>query len=91
MDFFESLIVNETIGVLVYIFVEIVSSESNTIKGFLVFPKKEEVIANFVANGAATLHSRGRRFALGALKAAKWIDGKKGFFSIDDMMKEIIK
>lgn len=30
-------------------------------------------------------------FALGALKAAEWINGKKGFYSIDDMMNEIIK
>lgn len=30
-------------------------------------------------------------FALGAIKAAEWIHGKKGFFTIDDMMKESIK
>jgi len=30
-------------------------------------------------------------FAAGALKAAEWIQGKKGFYSIDDMVKEIIK
>ena len=30
-------------------------------------------------------------FAIGALKAAEWIRGKKGFYSIDDMMREIIK
>ncbi|MEO0292648.1 MAG: 4-hydroxy-tetrahydrodipicolinate reductase [candidate division WOR-3 bacterium] len=29
-------------------------------------------------------------FAVGALKAAEWINGKRGFFSIDDMMNEII-
>ncbi len=29
-------------------------------------------------------------FATGAVKAAEWIKGKKGFFSIDDMMKEIL-
>jgi 4-hydroxy-tetrahydrodipicolinate reductase len=29
-------------------------------------------------------------FALGAVLASQWIDGKKGFFNIDDMMKEII-
>lgn len=30
-------------------------------------------------------------FALGSLKAASWIRGKRGLFSIDDLMKEIIK
>ena len=30
-------------------------------------------------------------FALGAIMAAEWINGKKGFFTIEDMMKEIIK
>ncbi len=30
-------------------------------------------------------------FASGALMAAKWLQGKKGFFTIDDFMKEIIK
>ena len=29
-------------------------------------------------------------FALGAIMAAEWIKGKKGFFEIDDMMNEII-
>ena len=29
-------------------------------------------------------------FALGSVMAAEWLKGKKGFFSIDDMMKEII-
>ena len=30
-------------------------------------------------------------FALGAVMAAEWIDKKKGFFHIDDLMKDIIK
>lgn len=30
-------------------------------------------------------------FALGAIMAAEWLNGKKGFFTIDDMIKEIIK
>jgi len=30
-------------------------------------------------------------FALGSVMAAEWIKGKKGFFSIEDFMKEIIK
>lgn len=30
-------------------------------------------------------------FAAGALKAAEWIKGKKGFYSIDDLIKEIVK
>lgn len=30
-------------------------------------------------------------FASGALKAAKWIVGKKGFFTIDDMINEIMR
>ncbi len=30
-------------------------------------------------------------FAAGALLAAEWIQGRKGFFSIDDLMNEIIK
>ena len=30
-------------------------------------------------------------FAAGAVKAAEWIKGKKGFYNIDDMMKTIIK
>jgi len=30
-------------------------------------------------------------FALGAVMAADWINDKKGFYSIEDMMKEIIK
>jgi 4-hydroxy-tetrahydrodipicolinate reductase len=30
-------------------------------------------------------------FALGALKAAEFVNGKKGFFSIGDLMKEIIQ
>ncbi len=29
-------------------------------------------------------------FALGAIMAAEWINGKKGFYEINDMMKEII-
>ena len=29
-------------------------------------------------------------FANGAIAASKWIEGKKGFYTIDDMMKEII-
>ena len=29
-------------------------------------------------------------FALGALQAAKWINGKKGFYSIEDMLGEMI-
>ncbi len=29
-------------------------------------------------------------FALGAVMAAEWINGKKGFYEINDMMKEII-
>ncbi|MCF7861914.1 4-hydroxy-tetrahydrodipicolinate reductase [Candidatus Woesearchaeota archaeon] len=29
-------------------------------------------------------------FAAGALHAAKWINGRKGFFSIEDMMKDLI-
>jgi len=36
--------------------------------------------------------AKGREgFALGAIMAAEWINGKKGFYSIEDMMKEIIK
>ena len=35
--------------------------------------------------------ARGREgFALGAIKAAEWINGKKGFFDIDAMMKNIV-
>ncbi|PIN86364.1 4-hydroxy-tetrahydrodipicolinate reductase [Candidatus Woesearchaeota archaeon CG10_big_fil_rev_8_21_14_0_10_44_13] len=30
-------------------------------------------------------------FALGAVMAAEWINGKKGFFSIDSMMKDLIR
>jgi len=30
-------------------------------------------------------------FAIGAVMAAEWINGKKGFYSIEDMMDEIIK
>ncbi len=30
-------------------------------------------------------------FALGSIKAAEWINGKKGFYSIDDMMNEILE
>lgn len=30
-------------------------------------------------------------FALGAIMAAEWINGKKGFYGIEDMMKSIIK
>ncbi len=30
-------------------------------------------------------------FAIGAVMAAQWINGKKGFYSIEDMMNEIIK
>ena len=30
-------------------------------------------------------------FALGAIMAAQWINGKKGFYGIGDMMKEIIR
>ena len=29
-------------------------------------------------------------FALGAVTAAQWIQGKKGFYDINDMMKSII-
>jgi len=36
--------------------------------------------------------AKGREgFALGAVMAALWIKGKKGFYSIEDMMDEIIK
>jgi 4-hydroxy-tetrahydrodipicolinate reductase len=35
--------------------------------------------------------ARGRKgMAVGAIKAAEWIEGKKGFFSIEDMMNGII-
>lgn len=30
-------------------------------------------------------------FALGAVMAAEWLKGKKGFFTIEDMMKEVIR
>ena len=30
-------------------------------------------------------------FAIGAVMAAEWVNGKKGFYSIEDMMNEIIK
>ncbi|MCX6799130.1 MAG: 4-hydroxy-tetrahydrodipicolinate reductase [Candidatus Diapherotrites archaeon] len=30
-------------------------------------------------------------FALGAVKAAEWINGKKGFYGIEDMMRELVK
>jgi 4-hydroxy-tetrahydrodipicolinate reductase len=30
-------------------------------------------------------------FALGSVMAADWVKGKKGFFTIEDMMDEIIK
>jgi len=36
-----------------------------------------------------TARSR-RGLAVGALKAAEWINGKKGFYNIEDMMNEII-
>ena len=29
-------------------------------------------------------------FALGAIMAAKWINGKKGFYTVDDLMKNIL-
>ena len=29
-------------------------------------------------------------FALGAVRAAEWLKGKKGFYTIDDMMKELL-
>lgn len=35
-------------------------------------------------------HSR-EGFALGALKAAEWLIGKQGFFSMDDMMQDFFK
>jgi len=36
--------------------------------------------------------AKGREgFAVGAVMAAEWINGKKGLFSIEDMMNEIIK
>lgn len=36
--------------------------------------------------------AKGREgFALGAIMAAQWIKDKKGFYSIEDMMKELIK
>lgn len=36
--------------------------------------------------------AKGREgFAIGAVMAAEWINGKKGFYSIEDMMKEIIR
>jgi len=37
-----------------------------------------------------THRARNRKgFALGALKAAEWVEGKKGFFTIDDFVKEL--
>lgn len=30
-------------------------------------------------------------FALGAVKAAEWVGGKKGYFSIDDMINAILQ
>ena len=36
--------------------------------------------------------ARGRQgFALGAAMAAEWINGKKGFYDINDMMKDIVQ
>ena len=29
-------------------------------------------------------------FALGAVVAAEWLRGKRGFYTIDDMMKDLI-
>ena len=35
--------------------------------------------------------ARGRQgFAIGAIMAAEWINGKKGFYDINDLMKEIV-
>ena len=30
-------------------------------------------------------------FAVGTVLAAEWINGKKGFYNIDDMMKDIVE
>ena len=30
-------------------------------------------------------------FALGALRAAQWIENKKGMYSLDDMMNDILR
>ena len=52
-------------------------------------------IVNFESNADIIKlehEAKGREgFALGAIMAAEWIKGKKGFFTIEDMMKEIIK
>ena len=53
---------------------------------------KHEIIFDSNADSIQLIHSAKNRegFAAGALEAAKWIHGRKGFFNIDDIVREIM-
>ena len=53
---------------------------------------KHEIIFDSPADSITLTHSAKNRegFAAGALEAAKWIDGRKGFFDIDDLVREMM-
>jgi 4-hydroxy-tetrahydrodipicolinate reductase len=53
---------------------------------------KHEIIFDSNADSIQLIHSAKNRegFAAGALEAAKWIHGRKGFFNIDDLVREIM-
>ncbi|MBN2067545.1 MAG: 4-hydroxy-tetrahydrodipicolinate reductase [Candidatus Diapherotrites archaeon] len=56
-------------------------------------PGTHSVLFDSIADSIELTHTARNRqgFALGALQAAKWVKGKKGFYSIDDMMKELFE
>ncbi len=56
-------------------------------------PGNHHVVFDSQADTIRLTHSARTRegFALGAVLAAEWIQKKKGFYTIDDMMDEIIK
>jgi len=53
---------------------------------------KHEIIFDSSADSIILTHSAKNRegFAVGALEAAKWINGRKGFFDIDDLVREMM-
>lgn len=56
-------------------------------------PGTHTVLFDSIADTIELTHiARSREgFAIGAIKAAEWIYGKKGFFNIDDFMNDIFK
>ena len=56
-------------------------------------PGTHEIILDSEEDSISLKHTARNRngFALGAVTAAEWIEGKTGFFTIDDLMKDLIE